>query len=186
MRTCARSASERRHPGAATAVIAAALTLLAASLGAAPAFAQDRNLAAARHGAKVIKYTSQAGEQWRAEHLIEEGTAPGGWASADGSFPQEIVVRLPAPSRFNTLAFTLDSGAPEREWARDISVYAADPFPTMGGWKLVGTVRLARQPADQVFAVDAAEGRFIRLLITAAQSPDAPRVTLARFGLFWR
>ena len=56
----------------------------------------------------------------------------------------------------------------------------------MGGWKLVAEVRLARQTTDQTFTVDEMDGRFIRLLIIAAQSPGAPRVSLAQFKLFMR
>jgi hypothetical protein len=148
--------------------------------------AEERNLAAARNGAQVIKYTSEQGGPWRAERLIDEHESPGGWASADGSLPQEIIVRLPASARFNTLVFDLDSGAPAGEWARDVSIYTADPFPTMGGWKLVAAVSLARQVGAQTFAVTSTDGRFVRLLITAAQASDAPRVSLGRFGLFLR
>jgi hypothetical protein len=148
--------------------------------------AQERNLAAARNGAQVIKHTSEHGGPWRAERLIDEHEAPGGWASADASLPQEIIVRLPASTRFNTLVFDLNSGASEGEWARDISIYTADPFPTMGGWKLVAAVSLARRAGDQAFTVASTDGRFVRLLITAAQDSDAPRVSLGRFGLFLR
>lgn len=163
-----------------------ALALAAASLAPLPMPAEERNLAAARNGSQVIKYTSERGGPWRAEKLIDEHDTPGGWASADGSLPQEIIVRLPVAARFNTLVFKLDSGVPESEWAREISIYTADPFPTMGGWKLVATVSLARQPADQTFTVTSTDGRFVRLLITAAQASDAPRVSLGRFGLFLR
>jgi hypothetical protein len=56
----------------------------------------------------------------------------------------------------------------------------------MGGWKLVATVSLAPQKADQTFTVVSTDGRFVRLLITAAQAPDAPRVSLGQFRLFLR
>jgi hypothetical protein len=56
----------------------------------------------------------------------------------------------------------------------------------MGGWKLVTTVSLARQTTDQTFTVPPTDGRFVRLLITAAQAPDAPRVSLGQFKLFLR
>lgn len=148
--------------------------------------AEERNLAATRNGAQVIKYTSERGGPWRAEKLIDDHETPGGWASADNSLPQEIIVRLPASARFNTLVFDLNSGAPEGEWAREVTIYTADPFPTMGGWKLVTTVSLARQTGDQTFTVTSTDGRFVRLLITAAQASDAPRVSLGRFGLFLR
>jgi len=148
--------------------------------------AQEVNLAGARNGSQVIKYTSERGGEWRAEKLIDERATSGGWASADGSLPQEIIVRLPAPSRFNTLVFNLDGGAPESEWARDIAIYTADPFPTMGGWKLVTIVSLARQAGDQTFTVTSMDGRFVRLLITSAHTPAAPRVSLRQFRLFLR
>jgi hypothetical protein len=163
-----------------------ALALAAASLAPLPIPAEERNLAAARNGGQVIKYTSERGGPWRAEKLIDEHDTPGGWASADGSLPQEIIVRLPVAARFNTLVFSLDGDAPEGEWARDVAIYTADPFPTMGGWKLLTTVTLVRQTGEQAFTITSADGRFVRLLITAAQSPDAPRVSLGRFRLYLR
>ena len=183
MSTCAAWMSERRRwgSGSAMAIGVAVLAMTATWLS-----AQEVNLAGARNGSQVIKYTSERGGEWRAEKLIDERTTSGGWASADGSLPQEIIVRLPAPSRVNTLVFDLDSGAPESEWARDIAIYTADPFPTMGGWKLVATVSLARQSGDQTFTVTSIDGRFVRLLITAAHAPDAPRVSLRQFRLFLR
>jgi len=188
MSTCAASMSDRRQRRTRSMVAAgaAALTMAAAWLAPLSIPAQERNLVAARNGGQVIKYTSERGGQWRAEKLIDEHAMPSGWASADGSLPQEIIVRLPAPSRFNTLVFNLDSGAPEGEWARDVSIYTADPFPTMGGWKLVATVSLAPQKVDQTFTVAPTDGRFVRLLITTAQAPDAPRVSLGQFRLFLR
>ena len=185
MSTCATSTSDRRWRSA---VASAVATLAMATIGLAPVSlpAEERNLVAARNGGQVIKYTSEQGGQWRADRLIEEASTPGGWASADRSLPQEIIVRLPASSRFNTLVFNLDSGAPEGEWAREVSVYTADPFPTMGGWKLVATVSLARHSGDQTFTVPSTDGRFVRVLITSAQAPNAPRVSLAQFRLFLR
>lgn len=188
MSTCATSTCDRRLRRWSPVVAAAVATLAMAAIGLGPVSipAEERNLAAARNGGQVIKYTSERGGQWRAERLIEEASTPGGWASADGSLPQEIIVRLPASSRFNTLVFSLDSGAPEGEWAREVSIYTADPFPTMGGWKLVATVSLARKSADQTFTVEPTDGRFVRLLITSAQAGDAPRVSLGQFRLFLR
>jgi hypothetical protein len=148
--------------------------------------AEEKNLVAARNGGQVIKYTSQLNDMWRAENLIDEHTTPGGWSSADGSLPQEIIIRLPGSARFNTLVFNLDSGVPDNQWAREISIYTADPFPTMGGWKLVGQVQLARQPGDQTFTVDSTDGRFIRLVIASTQSSGAERVTLNAFRIFLR
>jgi hypothetical protein len=184
MSICAASRCDRRSSTRLAAALGA-LTL-SACLVPLPMPAEEWNLAAARNGAQVIKYTSEQGGPWRAERLIDEHEPPGGWASADGSLPQEIIVRLPASARFNTLVFDLNSGAPEGEWARDVSIYTADPFPTMGGWKLVAAVSLARQAGDQTFAVTSTDGRFVRLLITAAQASGAPRVSLGRFGLFLR
>src|SRR4029453_5992337 len=163
-----------------------ALALAAASLAPLPMPAQERNLAAARNGSQVIKDTSEPGGAWRAEKLIDEHDTPGGWASADGSLPQEIIVRLPVAARFNTLVFKLDSGGAESGWGPEISSHPADPVPPMGGWKLVATVSLARQPADQTFTVTSTDGRFVRLLITAAPASGAPGVGLGGFGLFLR
>ena len=165
--------------------LAAALATLVMTC-AAVLHAEEQNLAAAGQGAQVIKYTSEQGGPWRAENIIADQATPPGWASADGSLPQELIVRLPVSSRFNTLIVSLSGGSPQAEWARAVSVYAADPFPTMGGWRLVGSVELAPTPGDQVFAVAPSEGRFIRVLITSAQSPGAARVSLGRFKLFWR
>ena len=56
----------------------------------------------------------------------------------------------------------------------------------MGGWKLVAHLQLTTRPADQVFTVAPVDGRFIRVVITSAQSPDAPRVSLNEFKVFMR
>jgi F5/8 type C domain len=188
MTTCAGSASERwsQRARALGVAAAAALTVAAPWLMPIAMSAEGRNLVAARNGGQVIKYTSERGGPWRAEKIIDEHAAPSGWASADGSLPQELIVRLPTSARFNTLVFTLDSGAPEDEWAREVSVYTADPFPTMGGWKLVTSVSLARLSTDQTFTVEPTDGRFVRLLITAAQTSGAPRVSLGQFKLYLR
>lgn len=172
------------NPKVVVMVVTLALTLT--SLTAAPVPAEEKNLVASRNGAQVIKYTSQLGGEWRAEKLIDDQTTQTGWASVDESMPQEIIVRLPALSRFNTLVFNVQSEAPDSQWARDVSVYTADPYPTMGGWKLVTKVQLSRLPGDQVFTVAPADGRFIRVVITSAQSQDAPRVSLNKFKVFMR
>jgi hypothetical protein len=182
-------ASTSEHPRRRARSRVAAVVVLAigaAGLAPLPMRAEERDLAAARNGAQVIKYTSERGGRWRAAAITDEGATPGGWASADASLPQEIIVRLPVAARFNTLVFSLDGGAPEGEWARDVAIYTADPFPTMGGWKLLTTVTLVRQTGEQAFTITSADGRFVRLLITAAQSPDAPRVSLGRFRLYLR
>ena len=186
MSTCAGWTSERRRRRAGLAAGVLILAMTATWPARDWLSAQEVNLAGARNGSQVIKYTSERGGEWRAEKLIDERATSGGWASADGSLPQEIIVRLPAPSRFNTLVFNLDGGAPESEWARDIAIYTADPFPTMGGWKLVTIVSLARQAGDQTFTVTSMDGRFVRLLITSAHTPAAPRVSLRQFRLFLR
>jgi hypothetical protein len=166
--------------------LALALWALAGALWSAATAAQDRDLAASANGARVIKYTSEAGGEWRADRLIDGASEAGGWASTDASLPQEIILRLPVSARFNTLVFSVPAGSADGHWARQIAVYTADPFPTMGGWKLVAQLDLKREPGDQVFTVPAIDGRFIRLLITGAQASDAPRVSLGRFKLFMR
>src|SRR5262249_8702324 len=140
----------------------------------------------ARNGAQVIKYTSQLGDEWRADKLIDEHAGSDGWAAGDSSLPQEIILRLPAVSRFNTLVFRLGAESPERRGARDIAVYTAELFPTMGGWKLLAEVQLAPRPGDQVFAVPPTDGRFIRLVITSGQGPEGQRLSLDGFKLFNR
>lgn len=147
---------------------------------------EERNLVAARSGAQVIKYTSQRGGEWRAEKLIDEQITAAGWASADSSMPQEIIFRLPALTRFNTFVFNLASDAPDSQWAKNVSIYAADPFPTMGGWKLVAHFELTKNAEEQVFTTASVDARFVRLVITSAQLPDAPHVSLNEFKMFMR
>src|SRR5262245_23396362 len=190
MPTCASSSCSAERSGLTASVRTAGLAAIAVGVILArlvsTSLAEEKNLAAARNGAQVIKYTSQLSESRRAETLIDGHGAPGGWASGDGSLPQEILIRLPAVARFNTLVFNLASDGPDGGWAKDVSVHTAEPFPTMGGWKPVAELQLARQPADQVFTVAQAEGRFIRLLITSTHSPGATRVSLNEFKLFLR
>ncbi|HTS54049.1 MAG TPA: discoidin domain-containing protein [Burkholderiales bacterium] len=147
------------------------------------AFAEDNILSPAR-GARIIKRTSED-PQAVAANLIGPA-ASAGWRSADGSLPQEILFELPAATRFNTLVFTAAKDAPVDEWPRDVEVYTADPFPTMGGWRLVARATLSTEPGDQTLAVPPADGRFIRLLILSRQREGAARTALAQVKLFMR
>ena len=159
--------------------MAAALTLLLTSP---PVFADDNLLSSAR-GARMIKRTSED-PQAPAANLIEPDAARG-WRSGDGTLPQEIVFQLPAATQFNTLVFTAATDAPVDDWPRDVEVYTADPFPTMGGWRLVARAALATAPGDQTVTTPAAEGRFVRLLILSTQR-GGPRTALGRFKIFLR
>jgi F5/8 type C domain len=158
----------------------AALLVLLLTL---PAFAGD-NILSPLHGARVIKRTSED-PQAVAANLIDPTTSVG-WRSADGSLPQEILFELPAAARFNTLVFTSAKDASVDEWPRDVEVYTADPFPTMGGWRLVVRATLGTDPGDQTFAASPTDGRFIRLLILSRQRDDAAGTALAQFKVFMR
>jgi hypothetical protein len=159
------------------------LAVLLALLAAAPGALADDNLLSPGRGARVLKRTSED-PATPATGLIDEQGA-GGWRSGDGTFPQEIIFQLPAVTRFNTLVFTPAEGEPG-QWPREVEVYAADPFPTMGGWRLAARVTLGTEPGDQTFTVPPTEGRFIRLLILSAQREGVPRVALGRLKIFTR
>lgn len=161
--------------------LAAAVLALLVGAGAAPA--ADTLLSAAR-GARMIKRTSEAPGAPAADLIDERATA--GWKSADGTFPQEIIFELPSRVRFNTLLFTPSPDAPVEQWPREVEVYGADPFPTMGGWKLAGRETLPGGPGDKTYPIPPAEGRYIRLLILSAQGAPVPRVALGRFGIALR
>src|SRR5262245_38183750 len=93
----------------------------------------EENILSALPGARIIKRTSED-PLAAASNLIDSRTSVG-WRSADGSLPQEILFELPNATRFNTLVFTPAREAPVDEWPRQLEVYTADPFPTMGGWR---------------------------------------------------
>ncbi len=162
-----------------SAVVAPLLALLMA----APAALAEDNILSPARGTRVLKRTSEDPGA-PAANLIEKGGA-GGWRSADGTFPQEIIFQLPAATRFNTIVLTPSEGALD-QWPREVQVYAADPFPTMGGWRLAAQVALSPEPGDQTFTVPSIEGRFIRLLILSAQREGVPRVALRRIRIFMR
>lgn len=162
------------------ALLAAALGLVLGAVAARPA---DDLLSPSR-GARMIKRTSEAPAAPAAD-LIDDRAAAG-WKSADGTFPQEIIFELPSRVRFNTLLFTPSPDAPVEQWPREVEVYAADPFPTMGGWKLAGRETLPGGPGDKTYPIPPAEGRYIRLLILSAQGAPVPRVALGRFGIAMR
>jgi hypothetical protein len=159
-------------------VLALPILLLASSVLA------DDNILSSAHGARIIKRTSEDAEAIAA-NLISSFTSVG-WRSLDGSLPQEILFELPAVTRFNTLVFTPAKDAPVEEWTRDIEVYTADPFPTMGGWRLVTRATLTTDPADQTIATSPTDGRFLRLLILSRQDRRADRTALAKFKLYLR
>jgi F5/8 type C domain-containing protein len=144
----------------------------------------DDNILSAAGGTRMIKRTSED-PQAPAANLIEADTGKE-WRSGDGALPQEVIFQLPAPARFNTLVFTGARDAPADDWPREVEVYTADPFPTMGGWRLVARATLTPEPGDQAITAPAAEGRFIRLLIRSAQRPGAPRIALGHVKAFLR
>jgi len=161
----------------------AVAALLAMFVAAPPALAGD-NLLSPEHGARLIKRTSED-PRAPAANLIAPGAAAG-WRSGDGTVPQEIIFQLAAATRFNTLVFTTAGDAPADEWPREVEVYTADPFPTMGGWRLVGRASLTRDAGEQTVTAPAAEGRFIRLLILSTQRQGVPRIALGHFEVFMR
>jgi hypothetical protein len=144
----------------------------------------DDNILSPAHGVRIIKRTSEDAEA-TAANLISSSTSVG-WRSIDDSLPQEILFELPALTRFNTLVFTPARDAPVEEWARDVEVYTADPFPTMGGWSLVARATLSTDPSDQTIATSPIDGRFLRLLILSRQDRRAERTSLAQFKLYLR
>ncbi len=157
--------------------------LLALLVAASAAIADDNILSPAR-GARVMKRTSEDPGA-PAANLIDD-RAGVGWRSGDGAFPQEIVFQLPAPTRFNTLVFTPVPDTPPDQWPREVEVYAADPFPTMGGWRLAAHATLSRDAGEQTVRAAPIEGRFIRLLVLSAQKEGVPRVALGRFKILMR
>src|SRR5262245_35541033 len=87
--------------------------------------AEGVNLVAARNGAQVIKFTSQLDGGGRADQLIDEHEDSRGWAAGDNSLPQEIIFRLPAVLRFNTVVFRQGAESLDQQGAKDIGVYTA-------------------------------------------------------------
>jgi hypothetical protein len=164
---------------------AAALTLVFLTLVSirTPARADD-NILSAVSGARMIKRTSED-PRAPATNLIEPDAGKE-WRSGDGALPQEVIFQLPAATRFNTLVFSGARDAPADDWPREVEVYTADPFPTMGGWRLVVRAILSPEPGDQAVTAPAAEGRFIRLLILSAQRPGASRIALGHVKAFLR
>lgn len=161
-----------------------AVAVLASLLAAASSARAADDILSPDRGARMMKRTSEDPGA-PAASLIDE-RAGTGWRSTDGTFPQEIIFQLPAPARFNTVVFT---GAPDvgrEERPREVEVYAADPFPTMGGWRLAAQATLSGEAGEQVVTVPPIEGRFIRLLIRSAQGEGVSRVGLGRFGIFLR
>ena len=88
--------------------------------------------------------------------------------------------------RFNTVVVDPAGDPNSINWARIIEVSTAVRFPHMGGWIPIITAELNAVAGFQTFVFDDVEGRYLRLMITAAQSSDAERVSLASIALFLR
>jgi hypothetical protein len=101
-------------------------------------------------GAQVLSATSnQPGHEEK--RLIDEYVGPGygGYRTAEGGLPAEIVIQLATPTRSEKLNFQQQPGEPPETWAREVEVLASaespdGPFQPIGRYTLAQTEEIQR------------------------------------------
>ena len=106
------------------------------------------------------------------------------WISAENSSVQTVTFRLRGNLPFNPASIT-HPGSPQPEnWAKSTPLATADPYPHMGGWRMVASLKLEAKNALQTFSFPRVRGQYIRLSVHRAQGGDsANQVSVAEIEL---
>ncbi len=149
------------------------------------------DLVAAKHGGKIISFTSQyylpeLGEDWSAKNLIDGGVITKGWSSRDATFPQEIVFAFndEQPNQISAVMLdprTADAPALGRG-VKDFEIYVSMESP-QGPWTKVGTFTMTQTQQPQVFTFSPVKARYVKLSILSNQGSKR-MVELGEFAVY--
>src|SRR5262245_32936202 len=130
--------------------LGALLTWLGAPdvVDAAPAPA-DRNIALARQGGAIVRFTSH---QTGVAQLIDGSTDTAGWFTTNTHLPQDIVFafRHDAEALVDKVVLNPKCKADRKTWPKQVSLAVSRENP-LEGFEEVGVFDVAQEPKDQEF-----------------------------------
>jgi hypothetical protein len=143
--------------------------------------AEGTNITSTVLGATVLSASSrQPGHEEK--RLIDEYVGPGygGYRTAEGGLPAEIVIQTSSPTKIEKLIFQQQPGEPPEAWAREVEVLAATDSPD-GPYLPVGRFTLEQSEEVQRFVLPGAvNATWIRLRIIS--NYGGPYASLGEFN----
>jgi len=107
---------------------------------------------------------------WAAANLIDGATGSGHtWSSSySPSWPQEVVFSFEAGAThiISWVVFNVNTGASANDGAKDVGVWVSTTAPD-SGYSLVGSYRLTRTTAEQVFSFTPATAQYVKIVMNS-------------------
>jgi hypothetical protein len=127
------------------------------------------NLAAASHGGRIVKVSSEdATGDWSAEHLIDgRKDTETGWSSSDNLDERQYVVfGFPGDKSYVVDRVVLNpySKKYEEDWIHEFEVWGSDSTLDMDSMEKLGSFELEQSGEDQTFTFDPVKLRYIALV----------------------
>ena len=144
---------------------------------------EGTNMTSTVLGAKVVSATSnQPG--YEEKRLIDEYVGPGygGYRTAEGGLPAEIVIQVANPTKVEKLHFQQHPAEPRETWARDVEVLVSMESPE-GPFVSIGRFTLAQHEEIQRFLLPGpADVAWVKLRILS--SYGGAYASLGEFNTF--
>ncbi|MGH9389996.1 MAG: discoidin domain-containing protein [Vicinamibacteria bacterium] len=118
------------------------IQVMGKTLADSPPAPKYENLAAAKAGAKIERYSSQYNESdWAAANLLSED-GRGQWAGSSGA-AQEIVIALPEAAEVSDVGINNYAREDATNWAKEIAVEVSSTY-AYKGWEPIGKLTLPK------------------------------------------
>ena len=133
-------------------------------------------------GGKVIHWTLEKAPN--IAHNIIDANKDSYWSSGKAVFPQVVTFSMPVNKRFEGFSVTAKNAGNPQNWAKNIRISSADPFPHMGGWVELVEIELPADGLQQVIKIEPARGRFFRLEIFSTHGSSPTEVSISNFSVY--
>ena len=133
-------------------------------------------------GGKVIHWTLE--KIPNIAHNIIDTNKDSYWSSGKAVFPQVVTFSMPTNKRFEGFSVTAKNAGNPLNWAKNIRISSADPFPHMGGWVELVEIELPADGLQQVIKIEPARGRYFRLEIFSTHGSSPTEVSISNFSVY--
>ncbi len=135
-----------------------------------PAGKALKNLALAKNGGKLLRYSSQYDKKrWAAANLIDGSTTSGHQWSSNSANPQQVTIKLAggAPHRVHAVGVNPYSAESSKKWVKAVEVLASDKY-SYKGYVSLGTLELKRTPDYQMLRLQKpVAAKYVRFNFTS-------------------